>query len=597
MSHDSGGNIMKNKFIGAIILIFLTGAFLFPREKSIKIGGCTWYTGESSFDNILKIAKKKARPVLAFYSASWCGPCQRMKKNTLSKKEFRKIEKEAVLLFIEYTEKGGKRYTEKHKVTKFPTIKLFSSSGIELDTVQPDKKTQGILQWVKQVKEKDKLIKRLKRNPADWDALFKVTVERKKPLYSSDQYEPTIDLLRNALEAAGNKDKSHRQRARERLAYFLYLTMQAKLAPRAQKYAIKHKDEFTRIIHFYYPDEFRYILKKENPLVMWINWLTTAGDHRGAVDVFENLPPRMRKNLETGKNMNLLEGIIKSFLSLGQEKKVEMWANRIETAYQKDMKKRHLEEPPLIYIRILANIIEYQYDKRKESDKKRYINKLLGVISATEKKFAGNTLYKSFTDFENIIQFFHDRNMKDEVNKIAAILKKMINSFEDESCRTFTTIRLAKRYGVFVDEALKLLSETKRGMYPGIDTYRNINRAVLLAKKGEREKAMQIINRMYEKINNSRDTNKMSLSITLNKLAWATFEMGAVNDKSLDMAEKSVRLNRGCSNLDTLATIHAVLGNFKKAVKIGRQARDLANGEKEQVIIEEKLARWQEKVE
>ncbi|MFC2155245.1 thioredoxin family protein [Acidobacteriota bacterium] len=588
---------MKNSFRATIVIIMMISVNLFSLEKQIKIGECRWHTGQNDFGVILEIAKKNMKPILAFYSASWCGSCQRIIKDILKAKEFRTIEKEAILLFIEFTEKGGKKYIDKYKVRKFPTLKLFSPEGDEWATDIPGETVRSIYQWVRQVKEKQKLVVRLEKKPTDWESLFKATERTNKTPYSSDQYIPIINLLRNALEAAGDSGGTNRQRAYERLADYLYVTMTNKLGPRSRSYAGKYKEEFTRIIRSYYPDRFRYELKDRRALVMWINWLTTAGDYKAAVRVFENALRRKEKKPDPGKNIELLEGIIKSYLSLGREKEALIWFNEIESSFNNDIKKQDFTSPPLTYLKVLREIIDYESDKGNHSAQKKYVGKLHQVLAVTAERVDGKTLYKSFPDLESCIDLFHRKGMKKELKKIAVTFQQIINSFEDESCEKFITIRMAKKYGVFVDRALEMLTDSKLSMYPGINTYILINKAVLLSKKGERKKSHQFIIQRYKKIQSSRDLSNLARSKALNSLAWATFEMGAVDQTSLQMAKESVRLDKNCHNLDTLATIYAEFGNFREAVKTGREALSLAIRESDQVMIEEKLAHWQQNIE
>ena len=588
---------MKKSFLGTIVLLIIISVNLFPGKRQIKIGECHWYTGQNDFETILRIAQKSMKPILAFYSASWCGPCQKVRKDILEKKEFRVIEKEAVLLFVEFTEKCGKEYIDKHKVRKFPTLKLFSHEGDEWATDIDGDTVQSIHQWVRQVKEKQKLIVRLKKNPTDWESLFKATERTNRTLYSSDQYEPTITLLRNALETADDNDDSNRQRAYERLADYLYVTMTNKLRPRNRKYAGKYKEEFTRIIRSYYPDRFRFELKERHALAMWLNWLTTAGDYKTAVRVFENALRRNEKNPDPAKSIKLFESVIKSYLSLDREKEALIWFKRIESPFKSSIEKQGLASPPLTYLKILREIIDYEFNKGSDSAQKKYVDKLHRVLAITAEKCDGKTLYKYYTDLEMNIDILHRNGMKGEVKKIAATFEKIINSFEDDSCKKFITIRMAKKYGVLVDRALRMLTDSKLNMYPGIDTYTLVNKAVLLSKKGEREKATRLIIQRYKKIKSSRDLNNLTRSKTLNSLAWATFEMGAVDQASLEMAKESVLLDRNCHNLDTLATIYAEFGNFREAVKIGREALELARRESDRVAIEEKLTRWQQSIE
>lgn len=596
MMNDYGGKLMKNSSRGIIVLLLIMSILLFPKERRIKIGECYWFTGQSEFEDILAIAKERTLPVLVFYSASWCGPCQRTRRNVLAAKGFGKIEKEAVLLFVEFTEKGGKRFVEKHKITKFPTLKLFSSEGVVLDTEISGNSVTGILRWVQQVKKRSELVIRLKKNPGDWDVLFQVTENTKETMYSSDQHEPAIALLRNALESTDNSDKLKRQKAHERLADYLYLTMKAKQGNRSRKYATEYKKEFTHIIRSYYPDRFRFELKKHNPLSLWSNWLTTAGDYRTAVTVFEESLSRSTGSFAAAQNINLLEGIIKSYLALHREKQAEMWIKKIDTSFTDNLKKGEIESS-LTFTRILLNIIEHKYNEGKKTAASRYMEKLQTLLAVIEKEMDGKTLYKYFPGFETVIEFFYQKGIKTEIEKAAVTLKRMIHSFQDESCRTFVTIRLAKKYGVFVDEALKLLTNRKRSLHPALDTFTIAGKAVLLSKKGEQKNARRLIRQMYEKIKKRKEMSNLSRSRALNTLAWATVEMEAVDKMSLQMAKESVELDASCQNLDTLATIYAELGNYREAVRAGQMALKLVRAENFQAVIEEKVAQWGNMIE
>src|SRR5579859_2145479 len=44
----------------------------------------------SDYEKALQIAKKENKKVLLFFTASWCPPCQQMKRNTLPNKDVQK---------------------------------------------------------------------------------------------------------------------------------------------------------------------------------------------------------------------------------------------------------------------------------------------------------------------------------------------------------------------------------------------------------------------------------------------------------------------------------------------------------------------------
>lgn len=587
---------MKLKAAAGVICLLVTSILLFPRGKYVNIGKCRWYTEQNSFNEILTIAKEKTKQVLVFYSATWCGPCQRAKEDILSAGEFREAVDDLILLFVEVTEEKGREYVDKHRVKFFPTMKFFSREGVELATNLPDDSVKSVLKWLDQAKDREHLIKRLLKNPADWRALFKATQWDKEPMLTSDQYEPNIDLLRKALGASAGPDNANRRRARERLALYLYLTLENKRGSRAAAYARRHKKEFTGIIRLYYPNNFRFELKKENALAMWINWLSTAGDHKAAVKVFEHALS-IETRIDPYRDMKLLRGLIKCYLALGQDNKAGMWADKIAAAFKSRLKKKGLESPPLTYLAILQQLIEHNHDKKKNAETQKYTKELLKVLSVTKEKVDEKKLFKAFRHLEEIAGFFSRLEKTEEVKVVIFILKGMIDSFRDKSCRRSLTIQLAKRYGFFVNQALGLLTKMEQKAYPKLTTYMIVNRAVLLARNGEQRKASTLIMNEYDKIKDAGDVNKSALSRTLNSLAWAFVEMEAVDEMSLKIAERSVHYDRNSANLDTLATIHAELGNFHEAVKWAKEALKMAKREQELVEIEEKLARWEKAVE
>ncbi len=585
---------MKKQWF-ALFLLLITGFLLQAAEKSIYIGRCRWYTEQNDFAEIVKMATREKKPILVFYSATWCGPCQQTKWNLLSRDDFKRVENEAVLVFIEQTEKMGAEYVEKHKIKFFPTIKLFSSDGIEMDSDSPGETVDSVLDWMAWVKKRALWLDRLANDPTDWDALFRATYNRQKLLESSDQYEPNMALLRRSLRAASKRDTANRHKAQERLIEYLYLTLLSKKGPRATNYAQKYKKEFTRLLRAYYPDKFYYSLKTQNTLAMWVEWLTTATDYRGAIRVFERSSPFKQKVIDIEEHIRLLEDIIVAYLNLGYENKANAWFKRIEAGFKTNSKTSTSTSLPFSYARILLFMVDHYFIKGKTETTRKYSDKLLDFLRIVRYRLHGATLYKSFTELEKIIEFFHHHKMTAEINKAAEILQGIINSFDDDSSREIVTIRLAKKFGLFVERALILVDE-KQKVYGGNNIYLSVTRAVLLARKGERKKAVQLITIEYDKIKKNNRIDNTSRARMLNSLAWALVEMDAGDEKiGLEIAEKSVHFNRNNYNLDTLATIYAEQGKYKEAIKLGREALNLAKWEKDQVEIEEKLETWQKR--
>ena len=143
-------SIKKNVILLGLILLMAFS--LTARDKQEKIGDYSWYTEQNTLEEIIQAAKKAGKPILAVFSATWCGPCQHVKKTVFKTAEFKKVAQEAVLLYIEETTKEGKAYNKKYKIRGWPTFKIFSKEGIMLDTGNPKRTVDGFVDWIKDVK-------------------------------------------------------------------------------------------------------------------------------------------------------------------------------------------------------------------------------------------------------------------------------------------------------------------------------------------------------------------------------------------------------------------------------------------------------------
>ena len=112
-------------------------AFLKPKEKKVfyrKIGEIDWFT-EYSFEKAFEKAKNENKLVFADFSAKWCGPCQQLKKRVFEKKEFEKVFKLAIPVYIECTSKIGTELSKRFSISGFPTVVIFDKNGKPLTSI------------------------------------------------------------------------------------------------------------------------------------------------------------------------------------------------------------------------------------------------------------------------------------------------------------------------------------------------------------------------------------------------------------------------------------------------------------------------------
>lgn len=107
--------------VTAIALLALTaGAHAAPPSDK-------WST---DYDAALKAAQTQSKPVLIMFSASWCPPCNMMKKDVLPQKDVQAALDKWVLAYIDVDE--NKALPNRYQIQAIPTFVMLDSGGREL---------------------------------------------------------------------------------------------------------------------------------------------------------------------------------------------------------------------------------------------------------------------------------------------------------------------------------------------------------------------------------------------------------------------------------------------------------------------------------
>lgn len=99
---------------------------------------------DSNFEENLQ----KATLVVAYFSASWCGPCRAFAP------VFEEVAKElgsSSILFLKLDTDNAPKASEKYRITSIPTI-LFFNEGKQVRSVSGVQKKEDLVQAVKQLK-------------------------------------------------------------------------------------------------------------------------------------------------------------------------------------------------------------------------------------------------------------------------------------------------------------------------------------------------------------------------------------------------------------------------------------------------------------
>jgi len=321
------------KKLSIVLLIISVALALWAGDKkSFKIGKYEWLTEENTFEEVVKIAKKAKKPILAVFSAKWCGPCQAVKKTVFNKDEFKGISDKVVLLYIEQTTKKGVVYNKKYNIVAYPTFKIFSKDGVMLDTGRPERTVKGFLKWIDDVKGGNNfyvMSEKLKQNPNDREILLKIT----KKMGMGD-LNKVIEYLNKVIVLNPNFNDKLTKEAYEGLGSYVcrnypYNGTKSEM----EAYAKKYTPTYEKIIKAYYPDKFEYNLKGNYGMSIILEWYNMAGDFKKSAYYFNDFLKGKNNSPNLKKDMSVVAEGIAGYLYSGDLKNANKWIDySIDTA-------------------------------------------------------------------------------------------------------------------------------------------------------------------------------------------------------------------------------------------------------------------------
>ncbi len=87
---------------------------------------------DADIDRAFARAKAEKKPVLLYWGATWCPPCNQLKATLFSRQEFAALSKSFVAVHVDGDQPGAQRLGSRFKVSGYPTTVLFTPEGQEI---------------------------------------------------------------------------------------------------------------------------------------------------------------------------------------------------------------------------------------------------------------------------------------------------------------------------------------------------------------------------------------------------------------------------------------------------------------------------------
>jgi len=127
--------LVKAAVIGATLLQ-LTPLLAVGKDggKHTQAGGVAWIAGESEavVDAAFAQARLAAKPVLLYWGAVWCPPCNQLKATLFNRQDFIALTRAVVPVYLDGDLPGAQKLGSRFKVVGYPTLILFSPNGAEI---------------------------------------------------------------------------------------------------------------------------------------------------------------------------------------------------------------------------------------------------------------------------------------------------------------------------------------------------------------------------------------------------------------------------------------------------------------------------------
>ena len=532
-----------------LLIMFVMGmGLLFPQKKQITIGETKWYTEQNTFEEVVAIAQKEKKPILAMFSATWCKPCQNLKKEVLSSGDFKKVADETLLLYIEQTVPEGMEYCKKNNIRAFPTVKLFNSEGVLLETAGPKSTTADTLAWIRDVKGGNNaydIAQKLKKNPKDRGLIMKLA-DKLPPFKTTEK----LGHLETLIKLEPNPKDPLTQEAYEKMIAFAPFMLMTNPPEKRKEIAQKYETYLKTLVKEYYPDKFRYTLKPDSGIPHITALYNHLGQYKKAYKFFGDYVKKLPDNPNYLVKIHLYSDAMNAMLHLKKEKEADAWLQKIKDQMARVKDKRLVRHLSMNYLNAI----------------------------------------------ETFIKFYAKNGNAEKADKYVASYLQEADRAGQKRLKDAKRIYFATSYGVYLEQTAEYIDRVLAKGLNANSASLVCDKARILYKMGKAAEAKKVVTDFYKSGDYLKKIDPRVHGRALNNLAWVFVELDMIDEIALDIAERAVKMDPIPSSMDTLARIHANLGHLKKAIELEKMALSKTDNDYHKTEFKSMITKWENMV-